>query len=595
MTAAVPQTASPLVDVFRAWEDGHAAVLIDGRSLYDLDADAQGKLRPMHEILRRECRERGLLLITYSLAGGMEWDSPSLDDRERRAVQDALRNQRLADLNVDQNEVVRVIRGVASLARTASTGLRWTSGGDLRFCFLFQFSEHLTPGSLTNGTQTDGQLVAIELANITAQSLALRSSGNLVLFHAREGLLDDLVRRVLHHVRLRQPGTEEKARFLTSALSVYPKARFVDLDPKAVAHLTSNTPNRGLEMLLRASQRSERAITASDIAAQKGRDVVEISEGTLSILDTARVDGVELHGTTIDTPLRALLACAAGLKRGDRSTPANVLLAGAPGSGKTDMALLAARAAGVAAYAQLSPKDSLVGSTERRARLQQEILEELAPAVSFIDEVTEAFPLQRTDFDGDSGASKAVTAAMLTALSNENRRGRSLLIGTTNCPWRMAGAMRNRFEVIPVLHPITSDFPGIVVATARRIAPQTPLDVNDERVQEAARIFYVKGANPRQIRSALSSSMLENTKLTPDLALAAAKDLLSGADRISSIYADLCAIRLTSRLSYLPWSADPKGFPYPPHLQGVVNPSNGEIDDTELNKRIAEFQPHANV
>jgi hypothetical protein len=596
MAAAAPQTyISPLTSIFRAWEDGHAAVLVDGRSVYDLDADAQGKLRPLHELLRRECRDRGLLLVTYSLAGGLEWNASALDDRERRAVHELLRTHRLADLAIDQNEVVRVIRGVASLARAASTGVRWTSGGDLHFCFLLEFAEHLTPGSLTNGTQTDGQLVAIELAHITAQSLALRSSGNLVLFHAREGLLDDLVRRVLYRVRLRQPSSEDKQCFLSSALSVYPQARFQDLDAPAVAHLTTNTPNRGLEALLRASQRSGRPVTAADLAAQKCRDVVEISEGTLSVLDTARVEGVELHGATIDTPLRALLACAAGLKRGDRSTPGNVLLAGAPGSGKTDMALLAARAAGVAAYAQLSPKDSLVGSTERRARLQQETLEELTPNISFIDEVTEAFPLQRSDFDGDSGASKAVTAAMLTALSNENRRGRSLLIGTTNCPWRMADAMRSRFQVIPVLHPAAPDYPGIVLATARRTAPQSAFDLQDDHIQEAARIFYTKGANPRHMRSALSSAMLENGKLTSDLILTAAHDLRTGSDRISAIYADLWAIRLTSKISYLPWSVDPKNFPYPPHLQGVVNPSTGEVDEAELDKRIAELQPQANV
>ena len=594
--AAAPQiSASPLESIFRAWEDGHAAVLIDGRSFYDLDADAQQKLRPLHELLRRECRDRGQLLITYSLAGGLEWDASSLDDRERGAVQELLRTHRLADLTIDQNEVVRVLRGVASLARAASSGVRWTSGGDLRFCFLLEFAEHLTPGSLTNGTQTDGQLVAIELAHITAQSLALRSSGNMVLFHAREGLLDDLVRRVLYHVRLRQPSSEDKERFLASARSVYPEARFQDLDASAVAHLTTNTPNRGLEGLLRASQRSGRPIVAADLADQKCRDVVELSEGTLSVLDIARVADVELHGATIDTPMRALLACAAGLKRGDRSTPGNVLLAGAPGSGKTDMALLTARAAGVAAYAQLSPKDSLVGSTERRARLQQEALEELSPNISFIDEVTEAFPLQRSDFDGDSGASKAVTAAMLTALSNESRRGRSLLIGTTNCPWRMADAMRSRFQVIPVLHPVAPDYPGIILATTRRIFSQVTFDIGDDRIQEAGRIFYAKGASPRHIRSALSGAMLENNRLTPALILASALDLRSGSDRISAIYADLWAIRLTSKLSYLPWSNDPKNFPYPPHLQGLVNPQTGEVDEAELEKRIAELQPRANV
>ncbi len=595
IATAAPAYVSPLAPVFRAWDEGHSALLLDGRSLYDLDVDADGKLRPLLELLRRGCRSHNQLLLTYSLAGGLEWDSPALDDRERRAVIELLRSQRLADLPQDQNEVVRVIRGIASLGRLASSNIRWTSGADLRFCFLLEFAEHLTPGSLTNGTQTELQLVAIELAHITAQSLALRTSRNLVLFHAREGLLDDLVRRALHRVRLCQPSGEDKKKFLAASMAVYPKASFKDLDSAAVVHLTTNTPNRGLEELLLASHRSGQPVCAKNLAAQKSRDVEEISERTLTVLDTSRVEGVELHGATIETPLRVLRSYASALMRGDRTMPANVLLAGPPGSGKTDLAILTAHRAGVAAYSQPSPKDSLVGSTERRARLQQDTLLEWTPNISVVDEITESLPLERSDFNGDSGASAAVNAMLHTSLSNEDRRGRSLLLATTNCPWRMGSAMRSRFEVIPVLHPVAPDYPGIVVATARRVAPQLAIDVADERVREAAEVFFAKGANPRHIRSALSGAMLESGNLTPDLILHAARDLRAGADHVSTIYADLWAIRLTSKTSYLPWGQDPAGFPYPPHLQGIVDTKTGEVNEAELEKRIAELRPHAKV
>jgi hypothetical protein len=53
MATPAPQVSgSPFGSVFRAWEDGHAALLIGGRSVYDLDTDGQGKLRPLHELLR---------------------------------------------------------------------------------------------------------------------------------------------------------------------------------------------------------------------------------------------------------------------------------------------------------------------------------------------------------------------------------------------------------------------------------------------------------------------------------------------------------------------------------------------------------------
>src|SRR5690606_17569467 len=116
------------------------------------------------------------------------------------------------------------------------------------------------------------------------------------------------------------------------------------------------------------------------------------------------------------------------LLRGESSMPGAVLLAGSPGSGKTDLALLVAARASVSAYEMHSPKAGIVGETERRTRLQQSLLAQFQPNVAFIDEITEAFPMQRSDFDGDSGASRAVMASLLSALSDEGRRGRSLLV-----------------------------------------------------------------------------------------------------------------------------------------------------------------------
>jgi hypothetical protein len=139
-----------------------------------------------------------------------------------------------------------------------------------------------------------------------------------------------------------------------------------------------------------------------------------------------------------------------------------------------------------------------VGETERKARLQQTALREWVPNIAFADEITEMLPLERSDFDGDSGASRAVMAALLTSLSDETRRGKSLLIATTNCPWRMGAAMRSRFVVLPVLHPLKEDYASIVVATAPRIAPQTELDAADPHLPIALLSILGECPGPRR-------------------------------------------------------------------------------------------------
>jgi len=585
--------------VYRKYEEGYAALLLTGRSLHDLVVDpSDEKMRTVLESLRRGCRDRyGMVFLLYSMAGGIDWDRSRIaDERDRKTIEKALQTHGLAQIPQDQNENVRVIRGLHSLLRTPPNGAKWADGREMRFCALLEFGEHLVPGELANGTQTEQQVVSIELAHILGNNLALRQSGNLVIFHGREGLIDPLVASALHHVRLPQPSVEEKADFLRAAKALYMKASFEDgLSDEGVVNLTRNTPNRGLEGQLRAAHRSGRKVTAKELAELKNRDVEQLSEETLTVLDTTRVDNLQLRGINIRKPREILERFAEGLLHNNPKVPLNVLLVGPPGTGKTDLAVVTARRAKAAAYQLHSPKGGIVGETERKSRLQWAALNEWG-GIAFCDEITEALPLERNDFDGDSGASRAVTAALLTELSNESARGRRMLIATTNCPWRMGTAMRDRFTLIPVLHPLKADFASIVVSTAKRIVPSAQVEADDPKVQEAAKIFYERGANPRLIRNQLSNALLlYHEELTADTVLFAAEDLCASFELPSVIYTDLWAIKSCRSHKFLPWSDSPTDYPYPDYLQGIVDPSSGSVDDEELNKRLKEYEPYANV
>ncbi|HEX6748070.1 MAG TPA: AAA family ATPase [Longimicrobium sp.] len=592
---ATPPRLPPAERILQAYTEGNCALLVTGRSLYDPVADGEGRLLTLLEHLRRHARSaHGMHLLTYSLANGLDWDAPRLrDGRDRHTIETVLRSHRLLEVQADEHEMVRVIRGIAALARAPAEGLAWSDGMPLRFVFVLEFAEHLTPSGEGTG-RTDPEITAVELAHILGQSNALRQSGNLVVFHGREGRIDDLVAGVLHPVRLGQPDATEKYAFLVAARAVYPEARFEEgVTDEDVARLTSNTPNRGLEGRMRASHLRAAPVTVEELQEQKSRDVVILSEHTLTVLDTRRIDQLRLVGCNIKCPLDLLLRFGNGLLHGNPHIPANVLLVGPPGTGKTDLALLAAREARASAYQVHSPKGGIVGETERKARLLTLALSDWTPNVAFVDEITEALPLERSDFDGDSGASRAVTAALLTALSDESRRGRSLLVATTNCPWRMGAAMRSRFTIVPVLQPLREDYPAIISVIATRMMPEARL--GPDEVRGAADLFYDKGASPREIRAALSMALLAASGLDPKIVLQAARDLRPSADRVSSEYADLWAIRACTSKRYLPWYADPGAYPYPAHLRELVDPVSGDVDVERLDARIRALGPGAHV
>lgn len=593
----MPSVVEPILQAYR--EDYRALFLAGQRgALDDLTVSASGGLRTLIEELRRELAEQlGLVLVEYSLSSGLTVETSHVEPpTDRSTIESELRRMHLLGRPAGERrgEPSRLLRAVGAALRTAPSA-RWADGRPVRMAVLLRHFEHLAPGGPASGSQNDEQLVAIELVSELGRSLALRQSGHLLLVQGREDFVDELVRRNLRELRLPMPNDEEKRSFVAATAALYSRASFESgLSIESVARLTERLPNRGLEALLRASHRHGRQVRVADLVEQKASDILQISEGTLRLLDTERVRGVRLCGRSIGHAQKVLETFGDALLARNAAAPANVLLVGAPGTGKTDLAVAIARRARVPAFEIVSPKHSLVGETERRASLQMRILRE-SGGIGFVDEITEALPTERSDYDGDSGASRAVLAAQLTWLSDESRRGEVMVVATTNVPWRIGKAMAERFTVVPVLQPVLEDLPEIVVSIARRIDPSCEIDEDDPLVGEAAATFHRKGASPRHVRQALSQARLVADELTPDRIRAAADDLLLVEDRTSSLLAELCAIRACTLRSFLPWSPAPESFPYPDHLAAIVDRSTGDVDREALEEMIHALAPYGNV
>ena len=570
---------------------GGIPVLWTGRSPRDLDLDEDGKIRPLIEGLRRQLRQRlGMVLLTYSKATGLDWESPELANHGvRGVVENALRAHELLDLGAPGGNLAPFMRAVWLFLRTPSGGA-WPDGRPLRFALLVEFAEHLLPRDHSGAS--DDELAAIEWVRLLSSSLALRQHGHAFIVHVPdEGHLDAHTRSGFVLVRLAQPNREAKRPFLDVLLSTYSRARLADgLDPATAAYLTANTPNWSLETLLRGSHATGQPVTSEDLIRRRGQDVAAVSEGMLTPMEE---QPPELFGRTIEHARRLLERVAAGLRQADPRTPHNVLLAGAPGTGKTELARWLAKEAGINCYRINSPKAGIVGETERRADLLFRILDEWAPNVAFADEVTELLTTERPEHDLDAGASRAVIGALLAYLGQESRRGRTVFLGASNCPWRMSDALRARFIVIPVLMPLKEDYPGILCRLVRRTAG-VELAPDDAQVRDAAQIFFKKGASARHMGTALNNAYLRLGRLGPQEVLEAALDFCGDTGYHSAVYADLWAIKLTTSKSFFPWHGR-QDYPLPDYLEGIVDLSSGELDREALERRIRELQPHAKV
>lgn len=583
-------------NIFKPYEsDGRSSMILTGRSIYDFECREDGSICTLVQLMAEYAKRMHMVMVRYSLASGIVVPYNMYEKADSETIKkilsaNGISNTKCATGNCNASqELVDILRGISRLA-SAPTANNWQDGETMKFLFVFEFTSDIMPNATTAN-----QLVARELIYNLVYSRPFLDNGNMfILSDVTEGKIDSQVQGLIYHLFLPYPNYEEKLEFVKGLHRQYPNAQYSpELDDQQIANLSSSTPNRGLDLVFRASHISGCPIEVKGLIEQKSKDVQIISEETISMLDTTRIKEVALKGENVRVPMEFLRKQAIGLRSRDKSIPTNILLLGAPGTGKTDMAILTAHWAAVPIYQLNSPKAGIVGETERRATLQTRIFASTTPNIGFIDEVSEAIPSQRTN-NLDSGASDSVMQATLSMLSDNTREGNSLLIATSNCGNKMCAAMLDRFVIVPVIMPSIEDLPEIICSISKQVAKVT-LNPQDSFIQQAAKVLYDKHLMPRRIRAALKLACQQDG-LTSKAILDAAKDAnpLDEASWLAAVYADLDAISHTVSKRLLPWYGCEDNYPFPDYIKQILD-ENMEIDPVKLNQELNRLKPYVNI
>jgi len=600
MTNAVNQILQP-------FGEGKGCIILQGRSLYDLELNPSGAVQPLIEILRTQALVRhNLVMVQYSRSLGITYDLSELNSAEKSEVGKVLQSLSIRNHTGqrqhggDADEFVAVLRSLLKLGMQNNESRVMRDGKPLRFLILIEYPEHLLP-HLNNGTHTLEQIIAIELALKLGTSLGFRKSGNYtVLAESRTGLMDSLIYQNVETVTLPQPSQAEKEAFYDALLNRYEGAQPVEsLSRKVIINLSSGTPNRSLESVLLSSERTGVAFSEKELVAKKQSDIVALSEGTLELIDSSRVQRTILTGVTIQKPFEIIMRIAKGLQRGEKNIPRNICLSGAPSTGKTVLALIAAAQAGVPAYNLVSPKSQWVGETERRTKIMLTLLKELG-GIGVIDELELQFPMDRNQSSHDSGVTQNLIGQLQSFLADTSMAGKTVLLGTSNRPNAISEAMRQRWIILPVLMPLAQNYPGIVYSIAKELNQELQATAQDQEIVDSAARFYEAGAAPREIREALiASQAVMSGTLGIEHIVFASFDIIPGGNRVAGIFSDYAALHYCRNNSFLPWWDDRRvapdpAYPYPDYIREILS-DNLLIDRDKLQQRITELQPYVNV
>jgi AAA+ superfamily predicted ATPase len=598
MAMAVNQILEPFAQ-------GRSCIILQGRSIYDLELNLSGQIQPLIEILRNQALiQHNLVMVQYSRSTGVTYDLSDLNSSERNNVVKVLsdlgiRSTAGAKCSGDENEFIQILRALHRLGQQ-TTPLTLRDGIPLRFLILIEFSEHLLP-QLNNGTHTQEQIMAIELALRLSSSLGFRKSQNYtILSEARPGLMESLIYQNMESVSISQPDIPEKLDFIKALKNRYTNAKVDDLlTDEVIANLSSGTPNRSLESIFLTSEKTKEDITPKKLFSRKQADIISLSEGTLEAIDHERVKGMKIVGTTIQKPMQILNRIANGLKVGNKNIPRNIILCGSPSGGKTVLTLIAAANASVPAFNLVNPKSQWVGESERRTKVMLNLLRELG-GLGLIDEVELQLPMNRNQNSSDSGVTQNLIGQLQSFLADTSLAGKVCLVGTSNRPNAISEAMRQRWIVLPVLMPLEQDYPEIILSIAESLNPEISVEFSNPRLICASERFSQAGAAPREIREALvaSQAVLPDAFGIEHIEFAS-HDIIPNNNKIASIFSDYVALRYCRNNSFLPWWDDKKNlpdlnFPFPGYIREVLT-EDLSIDHQKLSKRIAELEPYANV
>jgi len=583
--------------LLKAIAAGHTALLVT-RNIHDFTIlDGEMAYRP--QLIVEQLHQQGYHVIRYSKSqGGRIHNYSSLNPKEKEAIDSRLNAVGLKNLlNRDgQNnpeEIRNFFRAISRLLQV------FPAEGQKSFALIIDYTEHLAPAVQTSAAATEEHTFVAEGLHILANAPALRKTKNLLVCLTRDGFQNSLLND-LHRVEFAFPDESQTRDFIQLALKRRNKNgqhAYAALDDgfteDEFARLTRGLRLRDIEAMLREAHAEQMPLSRNRVLEAKAQAILRASEGTLSTMSTNLTldDIVGLHAAK-----RFFQIAAQKLKEGDATSPRAVMMIGPPGTSKSSFAPILAAMCGFNILEFRNVKNMYVGESERRLNLALSLVENLAPSILFIDEITETTPSRNSGVN-DGGVSQDLLGQLFKFSARDDLRGRVLLLGASNVPERLDPAWHDRFIFIPFLELLPDEMCELFAVFERRITGHMTLNVRDPKLVEASQILHKKGASPRKILDIINHALLFSAdgRLTTDAILAAAHEYVGSANPMAVAYTSLVALSLTSFYSYLPWSLDPEHYIYPWYLDDIVEKKTGIIDRDKLQAKLQEYRRYTNL
>ena len=325
-----------------------------------------------------------------------------------------------------------------------------------------------------------------------------------------------------------KPTREQRKQFALECLALEAKMRCINFEPaftvEHMASLSAGMLRRNIESAVLKARANEHMLTRALVQGVQ-RESMDIEFGHI----VKRVDTpftLDNLGGLAEFKKYAESRVVRPLQSGDfTGVPANMLLVGPPGTGKTFGAMALARQTGLnCLIVDLSMLlDSAVGGTEKNvAKLEQACFEN-APCIVIIDEIDQK--VRRGQGGQDPGGGGAVENRLFSKILEIFGNPKMIEAGVVGCfmsnlPEQLDPAFMSRMSaVIPFLPPSTNEErAGVLGAILRRYGAAVS-DSEPWLLEQAGRVINWSGRDLEQvIRDALMTQRLDGVSLPEAMA-----------------------------------------------------------------------------
>jgi AAA+ superfamily predicted ATPase len=288
------------------------------------------------------------------------------------------------------------------------------------------------------GQMTPERLKILEMLEIASTDTDLEYAQNpIVLMSPSVSEVHPDVAKAsgLRQVRVPLPDMAERLQFIRDLIELKPWME-MEIAPEHFAAITPGQNRRDIEdITLRAGDHP----LTEKLALDRGQELMDVRFGSVlkRLNPTFGFEGIGGNdGLKSFLQRKVINRIRAGITEG---VPMGMLLAGPPGTGKSALAIAAAKETRINAVEIKVLKEKWVGSSERNLEILIEGVEMFAPTYLFIDEYDKAF--------GESGGENehpvdaAMQKRMQEWLADESHRGRIFLMAACNYPNRVPPAM----------------------------------------------------------------------------------------------------------------------------------------------------------